>query len=88
MNNQIICTACGTQYLESKEEIKLCPICTDDRQAVPENGQTWTSLNELMDKHSVIIKKLQEQLYEIKMAPAFAIGQRALLIITPGGKIF
>lgn len=40
MNNKIICTACGTQYMESKDDLKLCPICTDDRQAVPENGQT------------------------------------------------
>ncbi len=87
MNNKIICTACGTQYLENKDDLKLCPICTDDRQAVPENGQTWTSLNELTDNHSVIIKKLHEQLYGIKMAPSFAIGQRALLVITPAGNI-
>ena len=87
MNNKIICTACGTQYLQSKNDLMLCPICTDDRQAVPENGQTWTSLNKLTDNYSVIIKKLHEQLYEIKMAPSFAIGQRALLVITPGGNI-
>ena len=87
MNDKIICTACGTQYLQSKDDLQLCPICTDDRQAVPEKGQSWTSLNELTDNHSVIIKKLSEQLYELKMAPSFAIGQRALLVITTGGNI-
>ena len=87
MNQYIICTACGTQYPESKGILPVCPICADDRQAVPENGQTWTSLNLLTDNHSVIIEKIKEQLYELKMAPSFAIGQRALLVITPGGNI-
>lgn len=87
MNNEIICTACGTQYRESKDDIELCPICIDDRQAVPQTGQTWTSLDELRDNYSVIVKKLHEQLYEIKTAPSFAIGQRALLVITPGGNL-
>ena len=41
----------------------------------------------MTDNHSGIIKKLHEQLYELKMSPSFAIGQRALLVITPGGNI-
>jgi glyoxylase-like metal-dependent hydrolase (beta-lactamase superfamily II) len=35
----------------------------------------------------VITKKLNDSLYELKMMPAFAIGQRALLVLTPGGNI-
>jgi len=87
MNNNNICTACGTQFQTEKNSIELCPICTDERQSVPEKGQSWTNLNELQDTYGVIIKKLNETLYELKMAPSFAIGQRALLVITPGGNI-
>ncbi len=56
MNHRKICTACGTQFPESLSHIELCPICTDDRQAVPESGQNWTTLGGLCDHHAVIIK--------------------------------
>jgi glyoxylase-like metal-dependent hydrolase (beta-lactamase superfamily II) len=59
----------------------------DERQAVPEEGQTWTNLYELSENHGVIIKKLHPLLYELRMVPSFAIGQRALLVITPYGNI-
>jgi glyoxylase-like metal-dependent hydrolase (beta-lactamase superfamily II) len=85
MNEKIICTACSTQY--SHEKLLVCPICNDDRQYVPETGQTWTTLDELADHYSIITKKLSNNLYELKMVPAFAIGQRALLVIAPGGNI-
>jgi hypothetical protein len=87
MNQKIICTACGTQYSQVFTTGALCPICLDDRQAVPETGQSWTSLQELSDNHSVIIKKLNPYLYELKIAPSFAIGQRALLVLSPQGNI-
>jgi glyoxylase-like metal-dependent hydrolase (beta-lactamase superfamily II) len=87
MNQKIICIACGTQYQQTLPATATCPICLDDRQAVPEKGQCWTNLQELSDNYGVIIKKLHENLYELKMAPSFAIGQRALLIITPTGNI-
>jgi hypothetical protein len=87
MNNKKICTACGTQFPDTLHHIELCPICTDDRQAIPEKGQGWTSLSDLQDNHSAIVKQLKDNLYELKMAPSFAIGQRALLVITPGGNI-
>jgi hypothetical protein len=86
MNEKKICTACGTQFpLEHAPE--LCSICTDDRQAVPEQGQSWTTLNELSDNYGVITKKINDSLYELRIVPTFAIGQRALLIVTPGGNI-
>lgn len=87
MNQKIICTACGTQYQKPLERKAVCTICLDDRQAVPEKGQSWTNLQELSYDYSVIIKKLNDNLYELKMVPSFAIGQRALLVITPGGNI-
>ncbi len=87
MNQKIICTACGTQFPIEKKEPELCPICADDRQYIPEHGQTWTNLEKLSDNYGIVIKKLDERLYELKMVPSFGIGQRAFLVITPGGNI-
>jgi len=86
MNKKNICTACGTQYPDGST-FELCPICADDRQYIPESGQTWISGEGLADNYSVIANKLGDKLYELKITPAFAIGQRALLVLTPGGNI-
>ena len=42
-----ICVTCGTQFAESEAQPAECPICTDARQYVPEEGQRWTTLDEL-----------------------------------------
>jgi glyoxylase-like metal-dependent hydrolase (beta-lactamase superfamily II) len=81
-----ICIICGTQYPEG-EVPAVCPICSDDRQWVPEAGQAWTSGAQLQQQRSVLIRKVYPQVYEIKIIPEFAIGQRAFLIITPGGNL-
>ncbi|MEP6595646.1 MAG: MBL fold metallo-hydrolase [Ginsengibacter sp.] len=87
MDHKKICTACGTQFPMTGNAPGVCPICNDDRQYVPEAGQTWTNLDELSNNYGVITKKLNNSLYELKMVPSFAIGQRALLVLTPGGNI-
>jgi glyoxylase-like metal-dependent hydrolase (beta-lactamase superfamily II) len=86
MNKTIICSTCGTQLLAEPDIPAFCPICTDDRQYVPENGQQWTLPTEL--EHSTIkITQLNEYLYSLKIVPDFAIAQRALLFISPGGNV-
>jgi hypothetical protein len=85
MKHSMICTACGTQYQHGSVEI--CPICADDRQYIPEGGQTWTTQEELMQDRRVRILPLQENLYELQVTPVFAIGQRALLVLSPQGNI-
>ncbi len=87
MNQKIICIACGTQFPNINKAPEFCPICSDDRQYVPENGQTWTTLDDLSNNYSVITRKIDDGLYELKMNPTFAIGQRALLVLSPGGNI-
>jgi hypothetical protein len=87
MNDKRICTACGTQLSLNGVRPELCPICNDDRQYIPEKGQTWTDLADLSSDYSVVVKKLNDRLYELRMAPSFAIAQRALLVLTPGGNV-
>jgi len=81
-----ICATCGTQYAAGAVP-GICPICADDRQFVPESGQAWTNSRQLQQRHSVLIRQLYPQVYEIKIIPDFAIAQRAFLVITPDGNI-
>ncbi len=87
MNEKKICTACGTQFPLNSNTLEFCPICSDDRQYVPESGQTWTNLTDLSNNYSVVIRKMNDSLYELEMTPSFAIGQRALLVLALGGNI-
>ncbi|WP_183576240.1 hypothetical protein HDF18_20600 [Mucilaginibacter sp. X5P1] len=82
-----LCKTCGTEYPQGDESPKTCPICDDDRQYLPENGQQWTNYNELSTNHKVVITELTPVLYAIKIEPAFALGQRALLVLSEQGNI-
>jgi hypothetical protein len=80
-----ICTTCGTEFPSS--DVNACPICDDDRQYVPETGQGWTTRENLSDNHAVLIRKINPNLFELRVSPSFAIGQRAFLILSPAGNI-
>ncbi len=79
-----ICLACGTQF--SAEAPQACPICEDERQFVPSVGQGWTTLSKMQKTHMGAFRHDGECL-GIGISPAFAIGQRALLVRTPAGNV-
>lgn len=81
-----ICAACGVQQGESPPPA-ICPICADERQFVPEGGQTWTDLDALGASRSIIWREEGPGLWSLHLEPHFAIGQRAFLIGRPGGAI-
>jgi len=78
-----ICETCGTQYPESEAPPAACPICEDARQWVPEDGQRWTTMEELAREHRNVVRE-DGELTGIGTEPAFAIGQRALLVPCDG----
>src|SRR6266702_3899121 len=82
-----VCSTCGTQYPESDEPPAECPICCDDRQYVPEQGQQWTTLDDVRTKHGADIREVEPQLTGVGMEPEFAIGERALLVESAGGNV-
>ena len=82
-----ICTACGTQYAPGSELPALCPICSDDRQYIPQSGQAWISNTQLDKQFTVKVTTVNDGLYELKMFPDFAIGQRCFLVVSPAGNI-
>jgi hypothetical protein len=80
-----ICSTCGSQFTPSDREPLGCPICLDERQFVPPSGQSWTTLDALARRHCNSYRQHEPNLIGIGSVPAFAIGQRALLIRTPAG---
>jgi hypothetical protein len=82
-----ICVTCGAQYEETDEPPAHCPICEDDRQYIGKNGQGWTTPAELAKAHHNRVVEVEPNLTGIGTEPTFAIGQRALLVQTPGGNL-
>ncbi|HEV2841809.1 MAG TPA: hypothetical protein VGW39_10820 [Chthoniobacterales bacterium] len=82
-----VCVTCGTQFRETDRPPESCPICEDERQFINPKGQLWTTLDQLRATHSNLIEAEGESLFGIGTEPSFAIGQRALLVQSPGGNI-
>jgi hypothetical protein len=76
---RFICITCGVQYADSEAPPSECRICVDERQYVGPGGQRWTTLAELAGERSNAIRD-EGTLTGIGTEPAFAIGQRALLV--------
>lgn len=81
------CRTCGTQYPTAKLPADICPICNDDRQYFTEDGQVWTNSSEVAADHEVTITELTPSLYALQVTSTFALGQRALLVLSAGGNI-
>ena len=82
-----ICTTCGTQVAASDAPPPRCLVCNDPRQYVPPSGQAWTTLDALQRTHRNSFRRLEPELMGVGTTPEFAIGQRALLIRSPGGNV-
>ena len=82
-----ICTACGTQYPDSAAPPVQCTICEEERQYVPPRGQTWTTLAALGIDRVNGFRQYEPGVIGIGSQPQFAIGQRAILVQTPGGNV-
>ncbi|WP_207431497.1 MBL fold metallo-hydrolase [Sabulibacter ruber] len=82
-----ICATCGTRYASAKDAADSCPICLDERQYVGDHGQAWLSYEELGKGKSIRFTRLQPGLHELIIVPAFAIGQKAHLVLSESGNI-
>lgn len=82
-----ICITCGTQFTQTDETPKHCPICEDERQYIGHDGQQWTTLAEMKQSYQIRIEKQENKLYGIGTQPNFSIGQRALLIQSDQGNV-
>lgn len=83
---RFICVQCGTEYRESPQPPPACPVCVDPRQYVRWEGQAWTTGDELRGQLTARIED-DLGLLGIGTRPAFAIGQRALVVPSAGGNV-
>ena len=81
-----ICETCGVQYQETSHSPESCSICTDERQFVNPEGQSWTTLDSLIESRHYANQLIfeEEGLYSITTTPSFAIGQTAYLVQNRG----
>ncbi len=83
-----ICATCGVEYPDSPQPPERCPICSDERQYVRPTGQRWTTLADLEARgHRGSVAEVEPGLLGIEIEPSVGIGQRALLVQTPGGNL-
>ncbi len=86
MSTNPLCSTCGTQFPPA-DPPEVCPICADERQYLPPGGQRWTTLDRLRAGRANTWRTLEPGLFAIHTEPGFAIGQRALLLRSPGGNV-
>lgn len=83
-----ICRTCGVQQARSEVLPLVCAICADERQYLPPAGQLWATLAELRaEGRRIELRDLEPNLTGIGADPQIGIGQRALLVQTPGGNV-
>jgi len=81
-----LCATCGVQR-PLVSPTQPCPICDDERQYVGSDGQRWITLDDVARLNHNTLTELEPGLTSIRTAPAFAIGQHALLVATPHGNV-
>lgn len=80
--NHYICETCGVQYERSIEVPEECKICGEERQYISSTGQTWTTLDKMIEEgtYKNNIHFEEGRLYSINTNPGFGIGQTAYLL--------
>jgi hypothetical protein len=82
-----VCVTCGAQFAPTPEPPPRCPVCEDIRQYLPPGGQRWIPFEAFRRQHRNAFQYEAERLLGIGTAPAFAIGQRALLVRAASGNV-
>lgn len=74
----ILCATCGVEAADPPPPV--CPICDDERQFVPGDGQRWTTVGELADSGRAIeVAEVEPGLHSLRTQPRTGIGQTCYL---------
>ncbi|QDP97850.1 MBL fold metallo-hydrolase [Microlunatus elymi] len=82
-----LCRTCGNAFPIDQDLPGVCPICADDRQWVPQDGQQWTKCSEIAGDHEFGFVEVEPGLTRLEVRPTFGIGQKTMLIKTPTGQL-
>ena len=83
----MICATCAVEY-DGDALPEVCPICADERQWVPADGQHWQDLDDLRAAGQRLVwAEAEPGRVEITAEPKVGIGQTAQLVHTPGGSL-
>ena len=83
-----ICRRCGVQYAPSEQPPARCPICEDERECVAWGGQQWATMADFIaEGRQNHVSEEEPGLWAVDTRPQVAIGQRALVVQTPGGNV-
>jgi len=82
----LICATCAVERDEPTPDV--CPICADERQYVPEDGQQWLTLDELTGTgRKIVLEQNEPGLIAVRTEPKVGIGQTAQLVVTSQGSL-
>ena len=87
MTPAIVCSNCSAYFSPDREPPTVCPLCDDDRGALPRKGQSWTTSAELRLKHHTVTREHEPGLLGIGTEPPIMPGHRALLVQTSEGNV-
>jgi glyoxylase-like metal-dependent hydrolase (beta-lactamase superfamily II) len=82
----MICATCAVECNEPVPDV--CPICADERQYVPEDGQKWLTLDGLaLEGQQIVLQENEPGLIGIRTEPRVGIGQTTQLVATGEGSL-
>lgn len=85
--DRTLCATCAVET-DPVHHPELCPICADERQWVPRDGQRWTSVTALIaDGHRVSTSSPEPGLLSLTTEPGVGIGQTGQLVSTDQGSL-
>jgi hypothetical protein len=80
-----VCATCGVEHADDHG---VCPVCADERQWMPADGQHWTTLHELgRAGRRIVFRELEPGLLELTADPKVGIGQSAFVVSTDAGAV-
>ncbi|HEY8812933.1 MAG TPA: hydrolase [Candidatus Dormibacteraeota bacterium] len=83
-----LCRTCGVQYAPSAAPPQTCPICSDERQYLAPDGQSWTTVEELTGAgQGYDIRELEPGLTGLRCLPQLGIGPVGYLVQTAAGNV-
>ncbi len=83
----MICATCAVEQDDTALP-EVCPICADERQWVPADGQRWTDIEDLRAAGQRLTwTEAEPGRVEITADPKVGIGQTAQLVHTPAGSL-